>query len=105
LCDAGAGGISMLETGDDGRQFFRWQALAGELEAHVGGTTPGDWSPCGECLKAGKPMLYSYPARFFTYFQNVNTIIVEGLVIPMYADGQPIGTIRIVSHDSRRDTT
>jgi RNA polymerase sigma factor (sigma-70 family) len=102
LCNAGSGGISMLEAGSDGNLFFRWRALAGELEAHEGGTTPRDWSPCGECLRAGKPVLYSYPARFFTYFQAVDTILVEGLVIPMYAEGHPIGTIWIISHDPRR---
>jgi RNA polymerase sigma factor (sigma-70 family) len=102
LCNAGSGGISMLEAGSDGNPLFRWRALAGELEPHEGGTTPRDWSPCGECLRAGKPVLYSYPARFFTYFQAVDTILVEGLVIPMYAEGLPIGTIWIISHDARR---
>lgn len=103
LCEAGSGGISMLETGEDGEMIFRWRALAGELERYEGGATPRHWSPCGECLKAGKPMLYSYPARFFTYFQDVSTTIVEGLVIPMYSDGLPVGTIWIVAHDEQRN--
>jgi RNA polymerase sigma factor (sigma-70 family) len=102
LCDAGSGGISMIATGENGEQCFRWEALAGEFERYEGGTTPRDWSPCGVCLKSAKPMLYSYPARFFTYFQEVDTPIVEGLVIPMYASGQPIGTIWIISHNERR---
>jgi RNA polymerase sigma factor (sigma-70 family) len=102
LCDAGSGGISMLEVGTDGHQIFRWQALAGELETYQGGTTPRDWSPCGECLNSGTPMLYSYPARFFTYFQSVDTVIVEGLVIPMYVERQPVGTIWILSHNNQR---
>ncbi len=101
LCNAGSGGISMLETGFDGNELFRWRALAGELEKHEGGSTPRQWSPCGQCLQAAKPMLYSYPSRYFTYFQEVDTVIVEGLVIPMYADGKPIGTIWIISHDER----
>lgn len=101
LCDAGSGGISMIEATSDG-ELFRWNALAGELEKFEGGSTPRDWSPCGQCLKAARPMLYSYPARFFTYFQKVETPIVEGLVIPMYLDSQPIGTIWIISHDERR---
>ncbi len=102
LCHAGSGGISMLEAGNDGAQLFRWRALAGALERYEGGSTPRDWSPCGQCLNAARPMLYSYPARFFTYFQEVDTAIVEGLVIPMYAAGQAIGTIWIVSHDEQR---
>jgi RNA polymerase sigma factor (sigma-70 family) len=92
----------MLEPGNDGNELFRWKALAGELEGYQGGSTPRDWSPCGQCLKAAKPMLYSYPARFFTYFKEVDTTIVEGLVIPMYAEGQPVGTIWIISHDEQR---
>jgi len=98
LCGAGTGGVSVIEEGENGEQIFRWQALAGELDAHEGGQTPRDWSPCGECLKTGKVMLYSYPARYFTYFQEIDTPIVEGLVVPMYADNVPVGTIWIVSH-------
>ena len=102
LCDAGTGGISMLETDPDGRVFFRWEALAGQLDSHAGGATPREWSPCGECLRAGTAMLYSYPGRFFTYFEDAHANIVEGLVIPMYADGLSTGTIWIVSHDAER---
>jgi RNA polymerase sigma factor (sigma-70 family) len=102
LCAAGSGGISMIETGADGEQCFRWQALAGELERYEGGSTPREWSPCGVCLQSAKPMLYSYPARFFTYFQDCDATIVEGLVIPMYNAWLPIGTIWIISHDERR---
>lgn len=102
LCNAGSGGISMLESEHDGGQLFRWRALAGALESYEGGSTPREWSPCGQCLKAAKPMLYLHPARFFTYFQKVDTPIVEGLVIPMYSDRKPIGTIWIVSHVEQR---
>ena len=98
LCGAGTGGVSVIEDDENGGQIFRWQALAGELERHEGGTTPRDWSPCGECLKTGKVMLYSYPARYFTYFQGIDTPIVEGLVVPMYVDNLPVGTIWILSH-------
>ena len=98
LCGAGTGGVSVIEDDENGEQIFRWQALAGELEQHEGGTTPRDWSPCGECLKTGKVMLYSYPARYFTYFQKIDTPIVEGLVVPMYVDNLPVGTIWILSH-------
>ncbi len=101
LCGAGTAGVSVLEAGDDATQVFRWQALAGELEHHEGGTTPRDWSPCGECLNAGRPMLYAYPAKYFSYFQEIQTPIVEGLVIPMYVDGLAVGTIWIVSHDEQ----
>ena len=91
----------MLEDGPDG-EIFRWHALAGKLAAYAGGTTPRDFSPCGSCLDAGKPMLYEYPARRFTYFAQLDTPIVEGLVIPIYAAGAAVATIWIVSHDRDR---
>ena len=100
LCDADSAGVSVVESSETG-ELFRWQALAGEIEQYVGGTTPRDWSPCGECLKAGRATLYSYPARYFTYFQALDRPIVEGLVIPMLANGSAVGTIWIMSHTSR----
>jgi RNA polymerase sigma factor (sigma-70 family) len=66
----------------------------------VGGTTPRNFSPCGSCLDAGKPVLYVAPARWFTYFGQIDTPITEGLVIPIYRDGLAIGTLWIVSHDA-----
>lgn len=99
LCGAGTGGVSLIEASEDGTEHFRWRALAGDLAHYEGGTTPRDWSPCGFSLKAGKTVLYSYPARHFTYFQQIETPIVEGLVIPIYLDSLPIGTIWIVSHN------
>lgn len=76
--------------------------MAGALKHYKGGSTPRDWSPRGECLNAGTAMLYSRPARYFTYFQKLAIPIVEGLVIPMYAAGLAVGTIWIVSHDEQR---
>jgi RNA polymerase sigma factor (sigma-70 family) len=101
LCDAGTAGVSLLESTPDG-QVFRWQTLAGKLARYEGGATPRNWSPCGACLDAGKPILYACPARRFTYFNEIDTPIVEGLVIPIYAGGEAIGTIWIVSHDEER---
>jgi len=99
LCGAGTAGVSIL---DPGGEVFRWQALAGKLAKYEGGTTPRDWSPCGSCLDAGKPVLYDRPARRFAYFSQIDTPIVEGMVIPFYDGGEAIGTIWIVSHDEER---
>ena len=101
LCNAGTAGVSLLEESPDG-EIFRWHALAGKLAAYEGGSTPRNFSPCGSCLDAGKAVLYAYPARRFTYFAQLDTPIVEGLVIPMYAHGAALGTIWIVSHDNSR---
>ena len=102
LCAAGSAGVSVIENGTSGNRVFRWQALAGVVEPYEGGDTPRNWSPCGSCLDAGKPMLYSYPERHFTYLQALGVPIVEGLVIPMFAYGPEGATIWIASHDQTR---
>lgn len=103
VCQAGSAGISLLERTDSGDEVFRWNALAGRFAAYVGGSTPRNWSPCGACLDAGGPVLLSYPARAFTYFNDVSIPIVEGLVLPIYApDGRPFGTIWVISHEESR---
>ena len=102
LCRAGTAGVSLLEPTADGEEVFRWVALAGVYEEHVGGTTPRDFSPCGTCLDRNSPQLYSYPARRFTYFNKVSPPIVEALVIPFGVERPILGTIWIVSHDDFR---
>ncbi|MBW4623997.1 MAG: PAS domain S-box protein [Brasilonema octagenarum HA4186-MV1] len=102
LCQAGTAGVSLLEITPTGEEIFRWVALAGELEEYEQGTSPGDFSPCGVCLERRSPQLFLYPERYFTYFQQAKPAIVEGLVIPLVIDEQPIGTIWIVSHDEQR---
>lgn len=102
LCQAGTAGVSLLETNETGEVIFRWVCLAGDLAAHEQGFTPRNFSPCGTCLDQGTPQLYCYPERYFTYFQQAQPTIVEGLVIPLLAQGQPLGTIWIVSHDEQR---
>ena len=101
LCHAGSAGISLLKSGGDG-EYFLWEALSGVYAPYVGGTTPRGFSPCGTTLERNAPQLFFYPARYFTYFGAVEPPIVEGLVIPLYAQGRPLGTIWIVSHDEDR---
>lgn len=103
LCGAGSAGISVLEEEEGGERLFRWRALAGVIEPYEGGSTPRNWSPCGTCLDAGVPVLYSYPERHFSYLRPLAVPIVEALVIPMFACGNADATIWIVSHkESRR---
>ena len=72
----------MLETNPGGGQVFRWTNLAGKLEKYTGGTTPRGFSPCGVTMDRDSPQLFSYPGRYFQYFNEVATPIVEGLVVP-----------------------
>ncbi len=102
LCDAGTAGVSLVETQPDGEVVFRWAAMAGLLASHVGGCTPHDFSPCGVCLEQGSSVLFAYPERYFTYLQAIDTPLVEGLVLPLIANGQALGTIWIAAHDQQR---
>ncbi|MFN7140980.1 MAG: GAF domain-containing protein [Limisphaerales bacterium] len=101
LCEAGTAGISLLETNPEQGQIFRWIALAGKLEMHVGGWTPRDHSPCGVTLDQCEPQLFSWPERYFEYFAGVQPPIVEGLVVPFFDGEVPWGTIWIVSHNEK----
>ncbi|MEH1841862.1 MAG: ATP-binding protein [Nostoc sp.] len=102
LCNAQSTGISLFEVLPSGEEVFRWNVLAGALKQYVGGTTPRNFSPCGTCLDRGTPVLFSHPERYFIYFQEANTTIVEGLVLPLIADNHALGTIWIMSHDQQR---
>ena len=102
LCQAGTAGVSWLETTPNGEEIFRWDVLAGTLAHHVGGSTERNFSPCGVCLDHGSPVLFSHPERYFTYFQDANTPIVEGLVLPLIADSHVFGMLWIMSHDEQR---
>ena len=105
LCNAGTAGLSLLEApAAGGEVVFRWTHLAGHLASAVGGTTPRSFSPCGVTLDRAAPQLFSYPARYFSYFDSVPVPLVEGLVIPFSNTGAtgPTGTIWIVSHDEGR---
>nr|RNJ70016.1 MAG: PAS domain S-box protein [Leptolyngbya sp. IPPAS B-1204] len=102
LCQAGTAGVSLLESTSSGEAIFRWVAIAGALERYEQGTIPCHFSPCGVCLERQSPQLYTYPARHFTELQFIDPQIVEGLAIPLMADGEPLGVIWIVSHDAQR---
>ena len=102
LCDAGTAGVSLLEAQPAGPAIFRWTALSGALAAHIGGTTPRNFSPCGYCLDQGRPVHFSHPERRFEYFKKAGIPFVEALVLPFDVDGKPDGTIWIIAHDTSR---
>jgi hypothetical protein len=98
LCEADTAGLSFLDNDSNGEQLFRWTHLKGRLEEHVGGTTPRNFSPCGVTLDRDSPQLFSYPGRYFEYFNQTGVPIVEGLVIPFHVGTETEGTVWIVSH-------
>ncbi|MBU7582471.1 MAG: response regulator [Nostoc sp. TH1S01] len=102
LCQADTAGVSLLETDSLGESRFRWVAIAGALQGLEQTTTPANFSPCGTTLFSRKAQLYSYPEQYFTYLYHPHFPIVEGLLIPLYINNQPLGTLWIVSHRETR---
>jgi signal transduction histidine kinase/CheY-like chemotaxis protein len=101
LCRADTAGISIIED-DNGETVFRWHALSGALAAHLRGTTPRHFSPCGTVVDRNSVLLMSHLERHFRYFADVRPEIVEALLIPFTINGQTIGTLWVVMHDEHR---
>jgi PAS domain S-box-containing protein len=100
LCRAGSAGISVLKAEADG-EYLAWEALSGAYAPSIRNRTPRHCSPCGTALDRNAPQLFSYPARYFTHLGEAAAPIVEALVIPLYASGQPLGTIWLMAHDAQ----
>jgi len=101
LCHAHSAGISILER-VDGEEVFRWHAIAGEYAPHLWGMTPRDFGPCGITVDRNAPQLFADPGRYFTYFQEVEPPIVEGLLLPFHSEGRPVGTLWVLLYDRSR---
>jgi two-component sensor histidine kinase len=102
LCpSAGSAGLSELTTDENGESIFEWTSLSGAFAPFAGGTTPRDFSPCGLCLDNHHTIVVDRPARVFTYFNDAEPAIVEGLIVPLYDTGKrPLGTLWVTSHVS-----
>jgi PAS domain S-box-containing protein len=101
LCRAHSAGLSLLEEGDQKRNFH-WRAIAGQWAPHRGGGTPRDFGPCGTVLDRNAAQLLSHPELDFPYFGEVTPCVEDGLLIPFYIAGEAVGTIWIVAHDGTR---
>jgi PAS domain S-box-containing protein len=101
VCGAGSAGISLLTTEDDGKRFY-WPAIAGSWKQHIGGGTPRDFGPCGDVLDRNRTLLFSHVERRYTYFQPVQPLVEEALLVPFYVAGKAVGTIWAVAHDPDR---
>lgn len=100
LCpSAGSAGLSELVEPAQGEAYFEWTAMSGALAQYVGGSTPREFSPCGLCLDQHHTILVERPGRVFTYFNDAQPEILEGLIVPLYDTGKrPIGTLWVTSH-------
>jgi signal transduction histidine kinase len=107
LCGAGtnsalSGGISQLETKPDGGTGFRWRGLAGQFKVFDGDIAPRHFSPFGLCTLEERPILLTYPERYFPYLFLPGAPIVEGLLVPIQlGEGECLGVLWIFCHDER----
>ena len=99
LCGAHSAGISIIEK-DNGRELFRWRALAGRWAKHRGSTMPRHPSPCGTVVDRNSALLIAHPARHYP-FPEIEPSACEALLIPFEYAGAPVGTIWIAVHDER----
>jgi PAS domain S-box-containing protein len=101
LCRAHSAGLSLLEDGDQ-RRNFHWRAIAGQWAPHLNGGTPRNFGPCGTVLDQDVAMVCSHPELDFPYWAPIKPVLEEGLLIPFYIKGEAVGTIWIVAHDTSR---
>ena len=101
LCRAGTAGISVLKTDSDG-EYLVCEALSSVYAPSIRSRIPRHFSPSGTTLDRNAPQLFSYPARYFTYFPQAAAPIIEVLVVPIYVSGRPCGTIWILAHNATR---
>ena len=102
LCRAGSAGISLPEDGGDDRGSLYWTATAGLCDKLVGHAVPCEDSPSGIALELGGPQLLAYPQRHFACLPALEPEVVEELVVPIPGDGEPWGTIWVMSHEHGR---
>jgi PAS domain S-box-containing protein len=101
VCRAHSAGLSLLEDGDQ-RRNFHWRAIAGEFSPHLNGGTPRDFGPCGTVLDRNAAQLCSHPEVDFPYLSEAKPSLEEILLVPFYIEGQAVGTIWVISHDTQR---
>jgi signal transduction histidine kinase len=98
LTAAGSAGLSLAET-EDGKEIFRWIATAGQYARYLHGTMPRDFSPCGEVLRRGEPLLMRDVVRAYPYTASLHAPPTEVLLVPFANNGKLVGTVWIVAHD------
>ena len=101
LCGAGSAGLSIVEH-RDGKERFRWHAVAGLLRDNLWSIAPQAESPSAITVARNAVQLFVRPDRHFRSMAEVKPPILELLIAPFPVDGRPDGTIWVVAHDRAR---
>lgn len=101
LCHAQSAGISVLEE-VNGRQTSRWYALSGAYERYRNVIYPIDLGPCGIAIERNAPQLFRHPEQYYVFLQEAEMIFTEGLVLPVFLDKKPVGTLWVGMHEEGR---
>jgi two-component system CheB/CheR fusion protein len=101
LCGADSAGISLLDR-EDGREVFRWTAVAGASAPELGGTVARDASPCGAVVDRNQLMLLKDAGRFYPVLRGYEPRIYESLLAPWAANGKATGTVWVISRSPDR---
>ena len=101
LCRAHSAGFSLLEDRDQKRNF-RWHAVVGKWAPHAGRGTPRDFGPCGTIWIETRPCCVHIPNAISRTSARCRPCWTEGPLIPLYVDGEAVGTIWVISHDESR---
>lgn len=96
LTGAQSAGLSIFDP-DKAPDVFEWRYLHGLLAPFENATTPRDDSPCGVTLDVNYPMLLAHPERIYDWIAAENIVVPEVLLIPLYIQGEPLGTLWVVS--------
>ena len=101
LCGAGSAGVSILDH-RDGKERFRWYAVAGALRDTLWSVAPQESSLSAAAVARNGTQLFVRPGRHFRYLGEIEPPVVETLVAPFAVGGRPGGTVWAVTHDSGR---
>lgn len=97
LTGADSAGISLVDT-EDGQEVFRWIATSGEYARYLNGTMPRHFSPCGDVLARGRPLLMRDMRRAYPYVEQMHVLPGNALLVPFADKGQLVGTVWVVNH-------
>lgn len=99
LCGAGSAGVSLFEA-SDGRERFRWHAVAGALREYLWSALPREVSLGSVVVDRNAAQLFRYPERYLAPLSERKPQMIECLCVPLpLARGVPFGTIWVASHD------